>query len=446
MLVELVGHLHDGRAPASGTAAAVDVGGGVLDVTAEGVLTVPDVPHPLFVEGLGAQSGQHRVAGELTVTRVASALQMGAVRGVARVHIAEHGVEEGLVGPVEGLVVALKGGGGGQVGVDHLDSPGLGPADDLKAAEAVPRELGLDYPPRAVGGHQEPLTVVVGLVQAAVGKGLFGEENRYGLPRRGGNFQNGVARGVLPAVVDNAAVLTLSQLGNGQGLDQGVGGAVGGLVLGVQILGQGGVGPAAVVEIHPEAVGEGGVIVVLGLGEDVPRHKAVAHTAGLVRDEILGDALFLHRHAVDGLGETERTAVVGVPAAAEVDGDDILPLADVGGDIEMGHVDTVSRQHLLRGVTAGLEVRGQGEEGIGIDTDAVDVALEKAQTQDVQGHLAGGLRRKAAPQDREGVAGALILADPGGVAEEVRACHGMPPCVDGGIFPFYNISGEKSRG
>ena len=385
VLVELVGNLYDGRSPAAGSAAAVDVGCGVLDVTREGVLAVSDVLHPLLVEGLGVQGSQHRVTGELTVARVASPLQVGAIRGMTRVHVAEHGVQEGLVCPVEGLVVAVKGGGGGYVGVDHLDPQGLCPADDLKATEAVPGKVGLDHPSRAVGDGDKALAVVVGHVEPPIGQGLLGEQDRHRLPGGGGELQDGVARGVLPAVVDLATVLSLTQTGNGQRFDEGVSGAARGAVFSIQIFGQGGVIPPAVVEVSPEAVCIGGVVVMLGLGEGVARYEAPADAAGLVRDEIRRVRAALHRHAVDGLGEAEGTASVGVPAAAVVDGDGVLPLASVRGDIEPGDVDAVGGQHLPRGISPRLKIRGQGEEGVGIDANAVDIALEEAQAQDVQG-------------------------------------------------------------
>ena len=120
MLIELIRNFDNGASPATGAASASRVRGRILDVAGDGILTVGNILHPFFIEASCIQNRQGGVTGQLTVPRITSALQVGAIRGIAQVHIAEHGVNEGVVRPVSGLVVALKGRGTENVGVDFF--------------------------------------------------------------------------------------------------------------------------------------------------------------------------------------------------------------------------------------------------------------------------------------------------------------------------------------
>ena len=106
--IELVGHGYDRNSPTARAAATVEVGGGVLYATRELILTACDVAHPLFVK-LAAAEGHYRRAGaKLTVAGVAKALDMGAVGGVAAVHIYKLGVKVGFPKPIEYGVVGME--------------------------------------------------------------------------------------------------------------------------------------------------------------------------------------------------------------------------------------------------------------------------------------------------------------------------------------------------
>ena len=62
---------------------------------------------------------------------------------------------------------------------------------------------------------------------------------------------------------------------------------------------------------------------------------------------------------------------------------------------------------------------------IGIDAHAVDIALEKAQSQNRERDLTHGLQGKAPPQNREVASLPLALPDPLGLSEIVGLFHGV---------------------
>ena len=74
-----VRHLNDGAAPSTRTAAASDVGRGILNMSADRVLTVGYILKPLFVKASRIKCGQYRMTGELTVARISPSLKVGAV-------------------------------------------------------------------------------------------------------------------------------------------------------------------------------------------------------------------------------------------------------------------------------------------------------------------------------------------------------------------------------
>jgi hypothetical protein len=122
-------------------------------MTAYDVLTVANVLKPLGIELLRAQGGKNRVAGYLTVTRIASSLNVRTVGGMTRVHICKHRVKEGPVRPIKSLIVTLKSRRNGNRRVNHLYRYGLSCSDYLEIAEAKPGKFRLRDTALTVGDH-----------------------------------------------------------------------------------------------------------------------------------------------------------------------------------------------------------------------------------------------------------------------------------------------------
>ena len=72
------------------------------------VLTVGYVKYPLFIELLCIKCVHYRAAGNLSVACISHTLNMGTVAGDSSVHIAELGMYECIVGPIEHLIVTIK--------------------------------------------------------------------------------------------------------------------------------------------------------------------------------------------------------------------------------------------------------------------------------------------------------------------------------------------------
>ena len=106
--IHLIRHDRYRAAPACGASAAAHERRGVLDVTASDALAVGDIFEPLFIEFLRIQKHHRRFTAELTVACVAESLYMRAVRGHARMHVAQLRSDICVVEPVEHLAVRLE--------------------------------------------------------------------------------------------------------------------------------------------------------------------------------------------------------------------------------------------------------------------------------------------------------------------------------------------------
>lgn len=103
IFIHLIRHDRYRAAPACGASAAAHERRGVLDVTVSDALAVGDILEPLFIEFLRIQKHHRRFTAELTVAGVAESLYMRAVRGHARMHVAQLRSDICVVEPVEHL-------------------------------------------------------------------------------------------------------------------------------------------------------------------------------------------------------------------------------------------------------------------------------------------------------------------------------------------------------
>ena len=89
-----------GAAPARRTSAAAEKRGRMLNVAVIYVLTIDDIPHPLFIHFTHVEYMHRGLAGNLSVARIAEPLPMGTVGGNAAVDIIQLSADIYVVKPV----------------------------------------------------------------------------------------------------------------------------------------------------------------------------------------------------------------------------------------------------------------------------------------------------------------------------------------------------------
>ena len=274
-------------------------------------------------------------------------------------------------------------------------------ADNREVAEAEPGEVGrndgtgfaLDFILlfEVVVGVGHPVLCTL-LREENLGKPLFPEP------------KNRDPRQVLADVVDPDAVALAKELRR-DGLDHAVGGTVGRKVLGLDRGGEGGVREPALVEVGRKDRGiEAGAILKLVRRElvvgDVTRGDEVVFR----RNEVA----FVGAHPPDRLGIAETALGFktvtgdGVPAAAERDRDQVVAFFDQVGDVVFGDVETVSRDHLARGILlARLVIGEQRQKAVVPDALSVDITGKEAESDHAERRLPFFLQFEMAAQNGE---------------------------------------------
>ena len=431
-------------------------------MTGVDVLAVGNVVDPLAVEGLGVQGVHHGVAGQLTVAGVAPALQMGAVGGDTGVEIAQLGVQVSVIQPVQRLVVTGKIGGDVHAAVDRQNTLRHRRADDLQIAEGKPGKHGPDLPPGPVTDEGHMLAMMEGHVRGAVRVPLFGAPNRHGFAGLAGQRQHRQAGAVASGVVADGVPVPV-QFGDGQQRLQTVGGAACEQVVGNHRRGGPGVGPAAVVKIGAKApvVKAGEVLILMGI-EIVGLDIAVADPVVFGGDNFGHTPVRFHCQPENRLGAAVGrmiwapvAAVVGIPAAAEMDGQYVLTLPQQIRHLVFRHIDPAAGLDLVFGIVfPGFVVGGQGEKFVVRHGLAVEIRVEKAKAQHPQpggtdagkpeGTAENGEQRKTTGIRRPGgLTGIGPGPDPKGRGKYFGLLHGNAPFLK--VPPLYHSLHKKKR-
>ena len=383
VLIELIRNLHNGAAPAAGTAAAAAVGSGILDMAGIYILAVADITNPLPVEGFGIQNSHARVAHQLAVTGITPALQMRTVGRNTGMHIAQLGIDKCVKQPIKRNVVAPEGSGHIRIRMDDPGAKQFCLSLYLDIAVSKPGKHGLDDPPGAVGHKLRLLhTPAVDLPQGTVRHEQLRHSNLYPGTLRSGKPQNRQVGAVSTDIVD-----TLHRgAGNRQHFKLPVRRAVSKQVLRIQRLGSHGVGPCAVIESKTQRrIVKTDVVVILVLGKVIGRYEAVADLVGAGRYDLLHSFPGFQDQPVDCLGISEAGVFESVPAAAKMKGQYILTGPDQFSHIVLRYIDPVTVNFFIDGVIlTGFKIRGQGQKAVLGDLFAVDIAMIETQAQHTQ--------------------------------------------------------------
>ena len=200
--VKYIGHHHNGTAPAARTTAGRNIGRRILHMAGDGILAVRNILNPFPVKFLPVQLNHRRIAGQLTVSGVASPLHMGAVGWDSTVHIVQLGPKIGFPKPVQCLIAGGKGGTDLYIAVDHDAVCHFRISFYLKILKTKPGETAVHAALRSIGIENSLLFIGVFLCQASFLIQQFSVQNCDFLPRRRIRYQYRIACDNFSGIID----------------------------------------------------------------------------------------------------------------------------------------------------------------------------------------------------------------------------------------------------
>ena len=200
--VKYIGHHHNGTAPAARATAGRNIGRRILHMAGDGILAVRNILNPFPVKFLPVQLNHRRIAGQLTVSGVASPLHMGAVGWDSTVHIVQLGPKIGFPKPVQRLIAGGKSGTDFYITVDHDAVCHFRISLYLKILKTKPGEAAVHAALRSVGIEDGLLFIGIFLRQATFLIQQFPMQNCDFLPRRRIRYQYRIACDNFSGIID----------------------------------------------------------------------------------------------------------------------------------------------------------------------------------------------------------------------------------------------------